>query len=674
MTKTDSNNIPTDATVRAKKLRDMLQYHSHRYYVLDLPEITDAAYDTLLHELLLLETQYPDLKTPDSPTVRVGGVPLDKFTKVKHEVPQWSFDNVFSEDEFCAFDERVKKGLGHASAYVCELKIDGFKIVLTYKAGILTRAATRGDGAIGEDVTENVKRIQSIPLRLTQPIDCIVEGEVWMGKKSFEEVNKERVKNAEPVFANPRNAAAGSIRQLNPQIVASRKLECFIYDIGASSVALPASQFHELELLKELGFKVNEHFRLAHSPLEVMVYVHEWEKKKDKQNYLCDGVVTKVNLRSDQEKLGYTAKSPRFGVAFKFPAEQATTIIEDIVLQVGRTGVVTPVAHLRPVRVAGSLVSRATLHNEDEIARLDVRIGDTVIIEKAGDVIPDIVSVVTQMRMGNEIAYQFPEFVDACGGDGRIERIPGQAAYRCVDKNSFAQQKRKLAYFTSKGAFNIEGLGPKIVEALMKEGLVNTPDDFFTLKKGDIDKLPHFGDKSAEKLIASIDTRRSISLARFITALSIDHVGEETAHDLARSFQTIDALLGARTEDLIHVDGVGEIVSTSLVSWLNEPEHKRMLTRLLKQVAVLPEMSPTQNSPLSGKTIVLTGGLETLSRDEAKAKIRAVGGNVSSSVSKETDFVVAGGDAGSKLDKAKNLQITILSEDEFLRLLESGSI
>ena len=671
MVKKDLKKAPKETMQRAEKLRESLHYHGHRYYVLDAPEISDAAYDTLLHELIALEQQYPELKTPDSPTNRVGGAPLSKFTKVRHSVPQWSFDNVFSEDEFAQFDERVYKAVGQRSKYACELKIDGFKVVLTYKSGTLIQAATRGDGDIGEEVTENVKRIRSIPLRLTENIDCVVEGEIWMGKAALEKVNKERAKQNEPLFANPRNAAAGSIRQLDPSVVASRGLECFVYDIGTLSKLLPQTQIEELQLLASLGFNVNPNYRPAASVKEVMAYIHEWEKKKDKQNYLCDGVVIKVDLRIDQEVLGYTAKSPRFGVAYKFPAEQATTILEGIVLQVGRTGVVTPVAHLRPVRIAGSLVSRATLHNEDEIKRLDVRIGDTVVLEKAGDVIPDIVRAMTELRTGKEKIYKFPEFVDACGGDGRIERIPGQSAYRCVDQNSFTQQKRKLAYFTSKGAFNIEGLGPKIVEALMKEGLINTPDDFFTLKKGDIDELPHFGDKSAEKLIASIDSRRSISLARFVTALSIDHIGEETAHDLARAFRSYERLFSASRGELIAVNGVGDIVADSFLSWNKRKENQAMLKRLTKEITVAKEAAaPKKKSALFGRTIVLTGGLPTLSRDEAKAKIREAGGDVSSSVSKETDFVVAGSDAGSKLEKAKQLGITIIDEEKFLKLLK----
>jgi DNA ligase (NAD+) len=484
-------------------------------------------------------------------------------------------------------------------------------------------------------------------------------------------INRERKKTGEALFANPRNVAAGSIRQLDPKIAASRKLDTFIYDIAAYERPYPKTQEDELNELRRLGFKVNPNFTLCKNADDVIAFWKKWQKKSGKEDYWIDGVVVKVNERTYQDALGYTGKGPRYAIALKFPTEQVTTVVEDIVLQVGRTGVLTPVAHLRPVSVLGTVVSRATLHNEDEIARLDVRIGDTVILEKAGDVIPDIISVVKEMRSGKEKKFMFPTHVDSCGGDGVIERIPGQAAYRCVSRDSFAQLLRRLAYFTSRGAFDIEHLGPKNVELLMKEGLVVNPDDFFTLTKGDLLNLPRFGEKSADNLLAAIDGRRTISLPRFITALSIDHVGEETAIDLARAFHTIEALMSASQEELVAVDGVGGVVATSFFTWMRTPVHGAMLMRLLEQVEVIPEKAITRgSSPLSGKTVVLTGGMLSLSRDEAKAKIRERGGSVSSSVSKETDLVVAGGDAGSKLDKAKKLGVKIIDEQEFLKLLK----
>ena len=669
MVKSSKSAAPKDAYERAKKLQELLSYHGHRYYVLDQPEISDAAYDALMQELLGIEKNYPSLQTSDSPTQRVGGKILEKFEKITHVVSQWSFDNVFSEEEFGQFSERVCKIMGKESAYVCELKIDGFKIVLTYTKGLLVSAGTRGDGVIGENVTENIRTIRSIPLRLTKPIDCIVEGEIWLPKNEFARINKERAKEGLPVFANPRNAAAGSVRQLDTSEVAKRKLDCFVYDIARIEGGAPTTQFNELTLLEELGFQVNPHRRLCKNISEVVAYWENWTPKRDKEPYLIDGVVIKVNDRKDQERLGYTAKSPRFGVAYKFPAEEATTIVEDIQLQVGRTGVVTPVAHLRPVRIAGSLVSRATLHNEDQIAKLDVRIGDTVILRKAGDVIPEVLRVLIDLRTGKEKKYKFPEYVEACGGP--IERIPGMAAYRCVDKNSFTQLRRRMAYFTSKGALNIEGLGPKIVEALMKAELVSSPDDFFTLKKGDLLHLEGFAEKSADNLIASIDERRKVTLSRLLTALSIEHVGEETAIDIAAALCTIEKVMGATEAELIEIDGVGEIVAHSLVVWMKNSEHKSMLKRLLSQVTVLAEKKRIlKNAPFAGKGVVLTGGLTSMTRDEAKAMVREQGGKVSSSVSKETDYVVAGEDAGSKLDAAKKLGVTILTEQQFLKMLK----
>ena len=677
MAKDSKKLVPKEARERVLKLKKAIEHHRYQYHVLDKEDITPAALDSLKYELAQLEEEYPSLVTPDSPTQRVGGAPLPQFTKIPHEIPQWSLGDAFSEEDMRDFDARVKRmllgiyGKAVTPTYICEIKIDGLKIVLTYKSGVLVTAATRGDGKVGEDVTSNVRTIESVPLTLPEPLDITVEGEVWLSTDELKRINKERKANDEAEFANPRNAAAGSIRQLDPRIAAARKLDTFIYELAASSQSLPKTQHEALTQLRSWGFKVNPHAKECKSVDEIIAYWNVWQKKADKEKYWIDGAVIKVDERKYQEALGYTGKGPRYAIAFKFPTEQVTTVVEDIVLQVGRTGVLTPVAHLRPVSVLDTIVSRATLHNEDEIARLDVRIGDTVVLEKAGDVIPDIVSVVKEMRTGKEKKFVFPTHVDACGGDGAIERIEGQAAYRCVSRDSFVQLARRLAYFTSRNAFNIEHLGPKNVEMLMKADLVTTPDDFFTLKKGDLMALPRFGEKSADNLLAAINARRTISLARFITALSIDHVGEETAHDLARAFKTIDALLAADLPALIAVDGVGEIVATSFASWVKSADHKAMLKRLLKEVDVVPERSTAKNkSALLGKTFVLTGGMLSLTRDEAKQKIRDAGGDVSSSVSKETDYVVAGGEAGSKLDKAIKLGIKIIDEQEFLKMMK----
>ncbi len=429
---------PKEIKERLTKLKETIERHRYLYHVEDRQEISEEALDSLKNELVKIEQEYPELVTPDSPSQRVGGKALPEFKKVVHKVPQWSFNDAFTEEDIAAFDTRVKKFLATDKdvPYVCELKIDGLKVVLEYEKGFLKTAATRGDGRVGEEVTENVKRIESVPLRLNEGVDIIVEGEVWLSKKNFERLNALQKARGEPMYANPRNVAAGSIRQLDPTMVAERRLSNFVYDVASFEKKLPETQEEELKLLKKLGFKVNPHFKYGHNIKEVIGYWKEWQKKAPQQDYLIDGVVVKVNERAFQERLGYTGKAPRFGIAFKFPAEQVTTVIEDIVLQVGRTGVLTPVAHLHPVSVAGSTVSRATLHNEDEIKRLDVRIGDTVILQKAGDVIPDIVKVMTEMRTGKEKPFVWPTRVEACGGDGPIERIPGQAAWAGVSKDS----------------------------------------------------------------------------------------------------------------------------------------------------------------------------------------------------------------------------------------------
>ena len=661
---------------RYQKLLKETNRHRHLYHVEDAPEIPDTAFDELEKELFVLEGKYPDLVAPDSPSHRVGGPPLPQFKKVKHQVPQWSFNDAFNEEEVREFNARVKRFLRPqfgevAPTYTCELKIDGLKVVLTYEKGMLKTAATRGDGVVGEDVTHNVRTIKSVPLSLTRPVDVVVEGEIWMSEEGLRAINREREKAEEPLFMNPRNAAAGSIRQLDPKVAAARKLDTFMYDVARTSEELPATQSEELVYMRTLGFKVNSHFSLVKNIDEVLAYWQEWKGKNKSQGYWIDGVVVKVNERSYQEALGYTGKAPRFAIAFKFPAEQVTTVVENIVLQVGRTGVLTPVAHLRPVVVAGSTVSRATLHNEDEIKRLDVRVGDTVILQKAGDVIPDIVSVLTELRTGKEKPFVWPLRVAECGGDGRIERIPGEAAWRCAQRDSFAVRRRVLRHFTSKSALNIEGLGPSRVDALMEKDLVANFDDFFTLKEGDLLALEGFADVSAKKLIASINkVAQRVPLSRLLTGLSIPHVGEETAILLAEHFKTIDDIASASEEELARIDGIGEVVAKAIVAWFADKENKKLITRLKKVIRIISEkMSAPTSRPLAGKTFVLTGTLRMLARDEAKEKVRKQGGSVSSSVSKKTDYVVAGEEAGSKLEKAQKLGVRVLSESEFLKML-----
>lgn len=669
--------INSDILERVRKLREMIDYHRHLYHTLDKPEIPDSVYDSLLQELEDLERKYPELLTPDSPSLRVGGAPLKEFKKVNHVVPQWSFNDAFSEEDIRAFDVRVKKLLKEnfkkeiQPEYIAELKIDGLKVVLTYEKGVLKTAATRGDGKVGEDVTHNVRTIASVPLKLKQNISIITEGEVWMGKSTLEKLNKERKKNNEELFANPRNVSAGSLRQLDPKVTASRRLDSFIYDVAQFDGKILQTQEEELEFLNELGFKVNHHHKKLANIEEVIKFWKSWEHKKDKQDYLIDGVVVKVNNREYQEVLGYTGKAPRWGIAFKFKAEQVTTMVEDITLQIGRTGVLTPVAVLRPVFVAGSTVSRATLHNEDEIRRLDVRIGDTVVLQKAGDVIPDIVNVVKELRTGKEKEFKFPKHFPLCGGDGSIERIPGQVAYRCVAKNSFAQQKRKLYHFVSKHVFDIDGMGPKVVDALLEAGIISNFDDIFTIKKGDLELLPRFGKKSINNLLESINKARNVTLARFIASLSISQVGEETALDLAEHFKTAEKFAQASETELTKLDGVGPVIAREIVNWFKDEQNKKLYERLLKQVHIeANKLISSEAKKLSGKIFVLTGSLESMSRDEAKDKVRALGGNVSSSVSKNTDYVVAGSEAGEKLERANELGVKVLSEKEFLDVLK----
>ena len=654
---------------RYKKLQKLARYHQELYHTKDEPEITDEAYDSLAKELTELEEKYPKLKVKGGVSERVGGKIIEGFKKAHHKVRQYSLDNVFNYEELQKWEEKIlrildKEGIKEKPQYVAELKIDGLKIVLTYVNGKLNTAVTRGDGVMGEDVTENVKTIKSVPLEIPKKGETIVSGEIWMPYSEFERINEERKKASEPLFANPRNSTAGTIRQLDTGVTASRRLETFIYDLEEEGL----NQVDELNGLTKLGFQVNPYVKEFNSLDEIEKHYKKWSKDKKKVNYGVDGLVVKVNQKNLQNILGFTGKSPRFAVAYKFPAEQSTTVVKDIVLQVGRTGTITPVAQLRPVFVDGSTVSRATLHNEDEIKRLDVRIGDTVILQKAGDIIPDIVRVLTEIRDGSQKAYKFPSKVSACGGDGKIERVPGQAAWRCANKNSFEQIKRKFHYFVSKKAFNIDGLGPQIVDKFLELGLITNFDDIFTLETGDILPLEGFKEKSVENLLREIEKAKQVTLPRFLIGLSIEQVGEETAIDLANHFGSLEKVRKSSLEELQAIDGVGEVVGKSVFDWFRDKENARLVDRLLKHVET--ENPKVVSKKLSGKTFVLTGTMGSMTRDEAKREIRIAGGNVSSSVSKETDYVVAGEKVGSKLDDAKKLRVKVLSEKEFKTLIK----
>lgn len=670
-------NPKKEANVRIKKLRESIEHHRYLYHVLDREEISQAALDSLKKELRDLERVYPEFITGDSPSQRVAGAPLKEFVKVRHKFAQWSFNDIFSPEEAREFDERTKRFLKKETGqiifptYVCELKIDGLKVVFEYEKGIFKRGTTRGDGATGEDVTLNVKTIESLPLALIEPASLTVEGEVWMRKSTLQILNKERVKQGLEVFANSRNLAAGSIRQLDPKIAATRRLETFIYDLDEIDTGLPETQSEELKLLSKLGFKVNPHHIHAQNIEEVISFWEKWQKKAPGEDYHIDGIVIKVNERHLQELLGYTGKAPRFAVAFKFPAEEATTVLESIQVQVGRTGAITPVAHLRPVRIAGSKVMRATLHNLDEINRLEVKVGDTVLLRKAGDVIPEIFGVMKELRSGKEKKFKMPEHCPVCGTKlVREKNLSGfSVAYYCPSKTCPAKHRESFVHFVGRKALNIDGLGEKIIYEFLDIGLIERIPDVFKLKKEDIEGLPGFGEKSAENLVRSINIARKVSLSRFIYALGIRHVGEETARDLAEYFGAVDKFINAREGELINIDGVGEKSAESVVLYLKDERNKKLIKDLIKELHI-ERVEKKRGGSLAGKTFVITGTLSSLSREEASSLIRANGGTVTSSVSPKTSYVVAGENPGSKFNDAKKLGVKILEENEFIRILK----
>lgn len=683
---------------RMEKLAREIDTHRHQYHVLDAPTLSDEVYDSLYYELESLEREYPNLRRPNSPTSRVGAAPRTEFRKVKHAAPQWSFDDVFDSAGLREWDARLRRAFTKRIdakrgeiEYLAELKIDGLKIVLTYEHGEFVRGATRGNGTIGEDVTENIRTIRSIPLRLNKSVDCVVVGEAWLSKDELIRINSQRAAAGEARFANPRNAAAGSIRQLDSHVTAERKLDSFIYDIEIiSGEAFPPTQEKELILLQTLGFKVNPYLRKCTSIHDVEAFYAEWDEKRESLPYMLDGIVVKVNNRALQTELGYTGKAPRFAIAFKFPAEEATSVIEAISIQVGRTGVLTPVAHFTPIRLAGTLVSRATLHNADEITRLGIRIGDTVVVRKAGDIIPEVISVMEKLRSGKEREFRMPERCPKC--DSPVERrVIGEkggrreysAALYCTNPRCYAVERETIIHAVSRKGFDIVGMGEKIVEQFMEAGLITNLADIFELTSGDMAPLDRFAEKSAEKLAASIERAKRVPLERFIFALSIRHVGEETAELIARTLasqvrtktiipeELATALRGWSTENWMTIDGIGEKSAMSLTEWFRDERNIVLLRSLGNSgvTALLPERPDAGNAALAGKIFVLTGELSRFTRDEAKRTIKQLGGQVTASVSRKTDFVVVGADPGSKYDDAQKLGVKILSENEFLKLL-----
>jgi DNA ligase (NAD+) len=658
---------------RINKLKEAINHHRYLYHVLDKQEISDSALDSLKKELFDLEQENPELITPDSPTQRIGGEPLKEFKKFKHPQRMTSFNDAFSKEDMQDWQERFMKLLPEKEKqkinYYCELKIDGLAIELIYKDGFLQTGSTRGDGSIGENITQNLKTIEAIPLTIKEKKDIIVRGEVFISKKEFQRINKLQKEKGLPVYANPRNIAAGSIRQLDPKITAGRKLDSFAYELLTDFGQKTHEDKHKI--LKELGFKTNKHNKYCKNLEEVLKFREYWIKEREKLDYEIDGIVVLVNNNEIFEKLGVVGKAPRGGIAFKFPQAQSTTKILDIKLQVGRTGAITPVAILEPVQVTGITISRATLHNEDEIKRLGLKIGDTVIVGRAGDVIPEIVKVLPELRTGKEKNFKMPEKCPSC--ETKLERSETEALLRCPNSKCFAKQRRNFYHFVSRAAFNIDGLGPKIIDRLLDEAIVQTPADLFLLKEEDVVGLERFAEKSAENLIKSIQDKKEIPLAKFIYALGIRNVGEETAIDLAKYFSGIKKIKEAELEDFEKILDIGPVVSKSIYEWFKDKDNVRFLEKLQKSVKI---RSVAQGAPsndgvrLSGKTFVLTGSLESMSRDEAREKIREFGGDVSESVSSKTDYVVAGLEPGSKAEKAKKLGVKILNEQEFLNLIK----
>ncbi len=664
---------------RIQELTRQIHHHDHRYYVLDEPEISDAAYDLLFRELQKLETENPDLKALDSPTQRVGGKALDAFKKTQHRAPMLSLANALTEQELLDFDDRVHRLIERPDAesleYFVELKFDGLSINLTYENGILVSAATRGDGETGEEVLHNVLTIRSVPLRLnteTPPKLIEIRGEVILPVADFEKLNEAQVQSSQKIFSNPRNAAAGSIRQLDPAITASRPLTLFCYGIGYSEGYKPASMNTYQDQLAAWGFPVGKHRQVCKGTSEVLEFYSAIRAKRDQLPYEIDGIVVKLNRLSELDRAGFISRSPRGMVAFKYPPKQETTIIEDIIVQVGRTGALTPVAIVTAVRLGGALVRRATLHNQDEIDRKDIRIGDRVLIQRAGDVIPEVVKVVTEARTGNERLFKIPDHCPVCSSP--VDRKPGEAIVRCVSRNCVAQLKERIRHLVMIDALNIEGLGERIVEQLVDANLVTTYADVFRLKEADLLKLDGFAEKSAQKLVAAIHLARKTDLYRLIFGLGIRHVGERTAKILSQHFGEITPFFSANEEDLKKINEIGPEVAKSICLWFADPKAQQDLKALLEEVEIraLPRRAAGQGG-LAGQTWVLTGTFPTLSRSDATRMIEEQGGKVSASVSKKTSFVVAGEEAGTKLDKARELGIPILDEAELIKKLKTES-
>ncbi len=650
---------------RIQELTEIINKANHDYYTLDNPTITDQEYDRYMEELQRLEEEYPQYRKADSPTQRVGSEVISEFKKVTHEIPMLSLGDIFNEDEIIEFDEKVKKVVPNPK-YVAELKIDGLSVSLLYRNGELVRAATRGDGVVGEDITHNAKTIKDIPLKIKQPIDIEVRGEIYMSKASFKKLNENGAN-----FANPRNAAAGSVRQLDSKVAASRNLSNFIYHLPDPEDYNIHTHYDALNFMKELGFTVSPNNKKVNNIDELMDYINYWTKERPNLPYEIDGIVIKVNDLNDQKKLGYTARCPKWAIAYKFPAEEVLTKVRDIIFTVGRTGQVTPSAILEPVRVMGSLISKATLHNEDYVVSKDIRVGDTVSIKKAGDVIPEVVRSLPERRVGTEKKFEMIKNCPMCGSS--LIRKDDESAYYCMNEHCPARWQEKLIHYTSRHALNIEGFGDRIIEDFYNLGFIKTYEDFYTLDKHkeDLMELEGYGSKKVNNLLTEIENSKNLSLERLLFGLSIRHVGQKTADILARNFKNIDNLMNASVEDIAAVKDIGMTIAKSVVKFFEDERNKELIAHL-KDFGVnmyyLKETSE-EETLFTGKTFVLTGSLERFTRDEARERIEVLGGTVSSSVSRKTDVVVAGSEAGSKLTKAEELGITIWNEEEFINNL-----
>jgi DNA ligase (NAD+) len=667
--------IDPEIIEKIQNLRKALHHHNYRYYVLDDPEISDSEYDRLMQELIRLETTYPDLVSPDSPSARVGAPPLAKFDQIAHTLPMLSLDNGFADEDILEFDKRVQRYLNLQSEilYTAEPKMDGVAVELVYEDGKLLAASTRGDGITGEVITANVKTIGAVPLLMRTdrssavPSRLDVRGEVFIGLEAFKNWNLERIDQDLPPFANPRNSAAGSLRQLNSKITASRPLEIFFYGVGVAEDYEFDSHWELLQALKKWGFRINPLIRPRVSINDVLKYYRELSQQRHQLPYDIDGMVVKVDSLSLQQRLGATTRSPRWAIAYKFQAIQETTVLENIEIQVGRTGVLTPVAHLKPVSVAGVTVSRATLHNEDEIEKKDVRIGDTVLVQRAGDVIPEVVKVILSKRTGAEKKFSMPDRCPVCSA--AVARIEGEAATRCINSSCSAQVKERIKHFASKGAFDIDGLGTKLVDQLVEKGLLTSFADLFKLDKETLADLERMGDKSGENLIHAIEASKKISFARFLYALGIRHAGEHVAVLLADQFESLEDLAICSQQNLTDIDGVGPVVAESIANYFHQEKNLGTIQSILDSGAQIVFEAKRKTAKFDGKTFVLTGTLDGMTRRQAKDMITAAGGKVSGSVSRNTDFVVAGDSPGSKLKRAKNLGLAVIDEAGLLEML-----